>query len=476
MKTIVSILLLFFLTTETYAQSGVLWDRYYISGSLSVGQNNRDFADAKAWLQLGKDTTNKGLLMPRVLLDSINTTKRALFVYDLKDSVLYHFDGSKRVRYMTYKDTNFIKQYVLNGLTTDKIPEGDTNLYYKDSKARAAILAGAGISYSSTTGVITNSGVTSVDGAVGAVTLNGTYFQQGGNAFTTTGVLGTTSNFGLNLITNNTTKLSVLNSGKVALSGSTAEDVLTIGNDKASKMLLGIGRGGFASDNFPFIVFGTTTSDPSISAVNGGGTRMDINKIDALQLTAPNITSTVELRGSVATNNGGSVLGIGSRANGVGLGHYGTSGTVNWLVVPWHVGVNSDIKPTSGNMEFNILYISPRINQTGTANGPVRGIYINPQITNAPDFRALQIANTTGYGIYQTSTGVNNYFNGNMGIKTLMPTEALEVNGNIKTAQPSAAGAVKIGKVITGASVMVQTDKYLEVEIDGVIRKLAIVE
>lgn len=478
MKTILSILITFILTTGAYAQSGVLWDRYYVSGSLSVGQNNRDFADSKAWLQLGKDTTNKGLLMPRVLLDSISTTKRALFVYDLKDSVLYHFDGSKRVRYMTYKDTSVIKQIIFTGLTTDKIPEGDTNKYYKDSRTRAAISAGTGIGYSSTTGVISNTGVTSVDGSAGAVTLGTTYFKQNGNAFTTTGTLGTTSNFGLNFITNNTTKLNISAAGKATLSGSIVEDILTIGNDKANKMILGVGRSGYANDNFPFISFGVTTSDPNIAAINSGGSRMDINKIDALQLTAPISTNTVELRGNVHGNAGGSVLGIGSRANGIGLGHTGTTGAVNWLHIPWHVSTNSDIIPTSGNMEFNIIYISPRVNQTGTASGPVRGIYINPQITSAPDFRAIHIANSVGYGIYQNATGVKNYFNGNLGIKIINPTEALEVNGNIKTAQPSVngAGAVKIGKIITGASVTVQTDKYLEVEIDGALRKLAIVE
>jgi hypothetical protein len=58
------------------------------------------------------------------------------------------------------------------------------------------------------------------------------------------------------------------------------------------------------------------------------------------------------------------------------------------------------------------------------------------------------------------------------------PVEALEVGGNIKTAAPSASGAgvIKIGKVITGGAVTVQTDRYLEVEVDGVIRKLAIVD
>jgi hypothetical protein len=48
----------------------------------------------------------------------------------------------------------------------------------------------------------------------------------------------------------------------------------------------------------------------------------------------------------------------------------------------------------------------------------------------------------------------------------------------LKTAQPSSngAGVYKLGKVITGASVTLQTDKFVEVEIDGAIYKLAIVQ
>lgn len=39
---------------------------------------------------------------------------------------------------------------------SDQVPEGSTNLYYTDARARAALSAGVGISYNSSTGVITN--------------------------------------------------------------------------------------------------------------------------------------------------------------------------------------------------------------------------------------------------------------------------------------------------------------------------------
>jgi hypothetical protein len=61
-------------------------------------------------------------------------------------------------------------------LTTSNISEG-TNLYYTDSRARGSVSAGTGISYNSTTGVITNSApdqTVSLTGA-GTTSISGTY-------------------------------------------------------------------------------------------------------------------------------------------------------------------------------------------------------------------------------------------------------------------------------------------------------------
>lgn len=112
MKKILLVIILIASVLSTSAQRGVLMDRFYITGSLKLGTGERAFADSTAWLEVGIDTTNKGIFFPKVLLDSIQTNKRALFVYDLQDSVLYHFDGTEKVRYLTYKDTFFIKQLI----------------------------------------------------------------------------------------------------------------------------------------------------------------------------------------------------------------------------------------------------------------------------------------------------------------------------------------------------------------------------
>lgn len=160
MKTILTTLLLITYYVSS-AQTGMLMQRYYITGSLSIGSNSRAFADSSAWLQVGADTTDKGVLLPKVLLDSVQTTARGLYVYDLVDSVLYHMDGTNRVRYMTYKDTVLIKELIANA---------DINL--------------------------------------------SDYYKNNGNSFGATAVLGTTDSNDLQIITNDTPRAVIRKDGK----------------------------------------------------------------------------------------------------------------------------------------------------------------------------------------------------------------------------------------------------------------------
>lgn len=57
-----------------------------------------------------------------------------------------------------------------------------------------------------------------------------------------------------------------------------------------------------------------------------------------------------------------------------------------------HLYVARPFAPTSGTGVYNHFELAPTINQTGGANGITRGLYINPTLTAAADFRALEIA------------------------------------------------------------------------------------
>jgi hypothetical protein len=62
----------------------------------------------------------------------------------------------------------------------------------------------------------------------------------------------------------------------------------------------------------------------------------------------------------------------------------GTSGTLGRFVI------NSRFGPTSGTAVYNTALINPTVNQTGGANGITRGLFIDPTLTAAADFRAIQ--------------------------------------------------------------------------------------
>lgn len=123
MKKILLILVLLF-SLKAEAQLGLLFNKYYITGSLSLGKGERNiFADTSALLEVGEDTTNRGVILSRVN-GALVTTKRGVFFYNLQDSTLYHMDGTNAVKYLTLKDTTLIKAIVeghTNDLTSDKV-------------------------------------------------------------------------------------------------------------------------------------------------------------------------------------------------------------------------------------------------------------------------------------------------------------------------------------------------------------------
>lgn len=90
----------------------------------------------------------------------------------------------------------------------------------------------------------------------------------------------------------------------------------------------------------------------------------------------------------------GNLTLLGTTAIGGGYGV--TSGTFNII----QNGPN--IVPTSGTMVVNGFAYTGTINQTGGANGITRGLYINPTLTAAADFRAIEVA--SGITILGAST------------------------------------------------------------------------
>ena len=178
----------------------------------------------------------------------------------------------------------------------------------------------------------------------------------------------------------------------------------------------------------PALIYGNLTNTAS-----GGGSslfRLDIGGTQTFNIapsgfikfgTVQGVNSGI---GPIDPSTGGSV------ANGLGLGFYMSGGSHigydfyfrNYTLTRTATsGVNGSIRttvqfnPTSGNGTFDIISIGNTINQTGGANGITRGLYVNPNLTAAADWRSIEWSNNTGWGLYGVGTAPN-YLGGTLTI------------------------------------------------------------
>lgn len=115
-------------------------------------------------------------------------------------------------------------------------------------------------------------------------------------------------------------------------------------------------------------------------------------------------------------------------ANGIGISRTTniTTNAANFLVI------NSSsiaFAPTSGSNEMNGILVAPIVNQTGTATGITRGVYVNPTLTSAVNWRSVETSNNGGWAIYAGGTAPS-LFNGDVSISGKL---ALTVVANRQT-------------------------------------------
>jgi hypothetical protein len=106
----------------------------------------------------------------------------------------------------------------------------------------------------------------------------------------------------------------------------------------------------------------------------------------------------------------------------------------------FHVNITATLAPTSGGSPYTSLRLNPTINQTGGANGITRGLYVNPTLTAAADWRSIEWSNNSGWGLYGAGTA-NNYLGGNLLLgSTTNSGERLQVTGTSKVTGASSFG------------------------------------
>jgi hypothetical protein len=159
------------------------------------------------------------------------------------------------------------------------------------------------------------------------------------------------------------------------------------------------------------VLIGTTTD---------AGFKLDVNGTARVQGKLTVSTGGLEITGtslwnSILSTNASTAFFnssfFNSRDNFYGGGNFNlTSGYV------YVFQAERQFQPTSGTATYVSFYANPIINQTGGANGITRGLYVNPTLTAAADFRAIDVEKGTivlGRMTSDPSTAINGmiYYN-----------------------------------------------------------------
>lgn len=307
-----------------------------------------------------------------------------------------------------------------------------------------------------------------------------------------------------------------LNSGQLALNNPGGQVFLTSTGTNTSVGLAIAGSAKFLLDpgvyntktltiaNDYILAFSSTTSVQG--AVDTGFSRTAIATVALGNGTAGNATGTL-LAGIVFINSGSGdqfvvqrsgadrfrVHGDGSQthitADGIvalnfdsytsynfgNVANTATSGTAGFF------SETCTFSPTSGTAIWNMHTFTPTINQTGGANGITRGLYINPTLTAAADFRAIEV--TTGNSLLRnvklTTAGDGIYIkegsNATMGTGTLVggtatiSTTKVTANSRIHVTDTGGGVLANIGalyaptaSIVVGTSFVVSSSNALD--------------
>ena len=182
-------------------------------------------------------------------------------------------------------------------LGTDDVAEGSTNKYYTDARARAALSAGTGISYNSTTGAISTSAIPNSSLTNSKVTIGTTDISLGASSTTLAGLTSVTSTSFTGALTGNAD--TATSAGKW-----TTARTITLGGDLSGSVSIdgsaNVTLTATVASNT--VALGTdTTGDYVASLVAGTGISLSNNSGEGATPTVAVDTSTIATQSWVTT-------------------------------------------------------------------------------------------------------------------------------------------------------------------------------
>jgi hypothetical protein len=226
--------------------------------------------------------------------------------------------------------------------------------------------------------------------------------------------------------TSATTALTVQNSdSQPALQVRNNKIVYLFGTTSTAASFIESGTLHIASSTERHINFYTGNNTGTAAYIGYSGTQLVLGDAPVLIKTALTTQNAIN---STFNNSIGYIF----LASGTGSATGGTSNTFRSTVT---------FAPTSASVQHTSLSIAETINQTGGANGITRGLYVNPTLTAAADWRSIEWSNNSGWGLYGAGTA-NNYLGGNLLLGSLSNTgERLQVTGTMNVTGASTFGA-----------------------------------
>lgn len=220
----------------------------------------------------------------------------------------------------------------------------------------------------------------------------------------------------------------------------------------------------------PALIYSNLTN--TASGINSSLLRFDVGSVQTFNISTEGLIKFGAVTSASAGISGGNPSNGNILVGGQALSLFMSGGT--YTGYEYHFvnytssrvatsGTNGSIRtavtfnPTSGTATYAIISLLNQINQTGGANGITRGLYVNPTLTAAADWRSIEWNNNTGWGLYGVGTAPS-YFAGNVQIGSTTP-----IASNIKL-QVTGTGQINDTRTyVSGTAISFATVKDLTI-------------